>query len=171
MHPAPPMFEEIKAGFYPDFERGWRRAELAGRAVMLLAVGATLAGLLGGGPVSLWTRKAGSGPLQVEYAPIVRFGTPTGFTVRAAVAAGQDRVAVTLPGDIVKRFGLQSVFPQPLEWAAGDGGSIRMLFPVQPGAREAVVQVGGMPAGGGPMRLSVRLGDGPALGWSQFALP
>jgi len=37
MHPAPPMFEEIKAGFYPDFERGWRRAELAGRVVMLLA--------------------------------------------------------------------------------------------------------------------------------------
>lgn len=171
MHPSPPMLEEIKAGFYPDFERGWRRAELIGRAVMLLAVGATLAGLLGGGPVSLWTRRVQSGPLLVEYSPVVRFGTPTGFTVRAAVAAGLDRVAFTLPADIVKRYGLQSVFPQPLEWATGDGGSIRMLLPVQPGAQEAVVQVGGMPAGAGRMRLSARLGDGPALAWSQFVLP
>jgi hypothetical protein len=164
------MPEGIKAGFYPDFEWGWRRAELVGRAVMLLVVGATLAGLLGGGPVSLRTRKAESGPLQIECSPIVRFGTPTGFTVRAA-ATGQDRVAITFPTDIVKRYGLQSVFPQPLEWATSDGGSIRMLFSVQPGAQGAVVQVGGMPAGGGPMRLSAQLGDGPALAWSQFVLP
>lgn len=83
MHPSPPMPDEIKAGFYPNFERGWSRAELVGRAVMLVVVGATLAGLLGGGPVSLWTRKAVSGPLEVEYAPVVRFGTPTSLTLRA----------------------------------------------------------------------------------------
>ncbi len=171
MHPSPPMPEEIKAGFYPEFERGWRRAELIGRAFMLLVVGATLAGLLGGGPVSLWTRRVQSGPLQVEYSPVVRFGTPTGFTVRAAPAMGQDKVAVTFPADIVKRYGLQSVFPQPLEWATADGGGIRTLFPVQPGAREAAVQVGGMPAGGGMLRLSARLDDGSAARWSQVVLP
>lgn len=121
--------------------------------------------------MSLWTRKAESGPLQVEYSPIVRFGTPTGFTVRAAVAAGQDQVAITFPADIVKRYGLQTVFPQPLEWATSRDGDIRMLFPMQPGAQGAMVQVGGMPAGGGPMRLSAQLGDGPALIWSQFVLP
>ena len=42
MRPSPPMPEEAKAGFYPEFERGWRKAELAGRAVMLLVVGATM---------------------------------------------------------------------------------------------------------------------------------
>ncbi len=171
MHPSPPMPDEIKAGFYPDFERGWRKAELVGRTVMLLAVGATLAGLLGGGPVSLWTQKAGAGPLEVEYSPVVRFGTPTGLTIRVAATPGQERVAVTLPGDIVKKYGLQSVFPQPLEWAANEGGGIRMLFPVQPGAHEAAIQVGGMPVGGGRMHLSARLGDGPAVGWSQLVLP
>jgi len=171
MHPSPPMPDEIKAGFYPDFERGWRKAELVGRTVMLLAVGATLVGALGGGPVSIWTRRAKAGALEVEYSPVVRFGTPTGLTIRVAATPGQERVAVTLPGDIVKRYGLQSVFPQPLEWAAGEGGGICMLFPVQPGAHEAVVQVGGMPAGGGRMHLSAQLGDGLSVGWSQFVLP
>ncbi len=171
MHPSPPMPEEIKAGFYPEFELSWRKAELVGRAVMLLVVGATLAGLLGGGPVSLWTRKAEAGPLQVEYSPVVRFGTPTGLTIRAATRPGQDRVAITLPASIVRRYGLQSVFPQPVEWATGGDGGIRMLFPVQPGAQGAVVQVGGMPAGGGLMRLSARPDDGPAVSWSQLVLP
>ena len=170
MHPSPPMPEETKAGFYPDFEKGWHRAELVGRAVMLLAVGATLAGLLGGGPVSLWTRKVKTGDLEVEHAPVVRFGTPTGLTIRATAAPGQDKVAITVPASIVESYGLQSVFPQPLEWMAGER-DIRMVFPVQPGAHGATIQVGGMPAGSGLMRLSARLNDGPALRWSQTVLP
>lgn len=101
---------------------------------------------------------------------MVRFGTPTGLTIRVATTPGQERMAVTLPGDIVKKYGLQSVFPQPLEWEAGESG-IRMVFPVQPGAHEAVIQVGGMPAGGGLMHLSAQLDDSPAVGWSQLVLP
>lgn len=171
MPPAPPMPEEIKAGFYPDFERGWRRTELIGRSVMLLAVAASLAGLLGGGPVSLWTRTAAAGSLRVQYAPVVRFGTPTGLTIRAAPAPGQDRAAIVFPPDIAKGYGLQTIFPQPLESAGSERGDIRMLFPVAPGAREVVVQVGGMPAGGGLLRLSARLDDGSAVRWSQVVLP
>ena len=171
MHPSPPMPEEIKAGFYPEFEQRWRRAELVGRDLMLVVVGATLGGLLGGGPVSLWTRKATSGPLEVEYAPVVRFGTPTGLTLRAAVSAGQDRVAVTLPGSIVQRYGLQSIYPQPIESQAGPDHSMRLVFPVQPDAQMAVIQVGGMPAGGGLMRLSARLDGGARAAWSQLVLP
>ena len=55
MHPSPPLPEEISTGFYPGFEPGWRKAELAGRTVMQLVVCATLAGLLSGRPVSIWT--------------------------------------------------------------------------------------------------------------------
>jgi len=170
MRPSPPMPEEAKAGFYPDFERGWHKAELVGSAVMLLVVGATLAGLLGGGPVSLWTRKAKAGGLEIEHSPVVRFGTPTGLTIRATAPPGQDKVAITLPTSIVRGYGLQSVFPQPLEWRAGEH-DIRMVFPVQPGAHEATIQVGGMPSGSGLIRLSARLNDGPALRWSQVVLP
>lgn len=170
MHPSPPMPDEIKAGFYPNFESSWRKAELVGRAVMLLAVCATLAGLLGGGPVSIWTRHAKAGALEVEYAPVVRFGTPTGLTLLATPAPGQDRVAVTLPTSIVEKYGLQTVFPQPLEWGAGMAG-IRMVFAVLPGAPAVMIQVGGMPSGGGVLRLSAHLDDGPIAQWSQLVLP
>ena len=172
MHPSPPMPEEIKAGFYPEFERGWRRAELVGRAIMLLAVAATLGGFLGGGPRSLWTRHASAGPLRIEYAPVVRFGTPTGVTIRAAAEQDRDKVAITLPASIVQEYGLQTVFPQPAEWKTGDHGDIRMTFPVRPGAREAVAQIGGMPAVEGLLRFWARLGDdGPTARWAQVVLP
>lgn len=172
MHPSPPMPEEIKAGFYPKFERGWRKAELIGRALMLLTVVVTLGGFLGGGPRSLWTRQASAGPLRTDYAPVIRFGTPTGITIRAAVQQGQDKVAITLPRSIVQEYGLQSVFPQPAEWKTSDHGDIQMLLPVQPGAHEAVAQIGGMPAVEGPLRLWARLGDdGPTVRWSQIVLP
>ncbi len=170
MHPSPPMPDEIKAGFYPTFEHGWRKAELAGRTIMLLAICATLVGLLGGGPVSIWTRHAKAGALEVEYSPVIRFGTPTGLSLRAAAAPGQNRIAVTLPGSLVKGYGLQTVFPQPLEWGASEAG-IRMVFAVPPGASTTMIQIGGMPSGGGLLRLSAQLDDDSVAQWSQLVLP
>lgn len=41
---------------------------------MLLAIGVTLAGLPGGGPVSLWTPHAKAGALDAGYSPVIRFG-------------------------------------------------------------------------------------------------
>lgn len=171
MRSTPRMPEQIKAGFYPGFERAWRRAEIAGRFVMLAVVAATVAGLLGGGPVNFWTRTVVAGSVQVEYSPVVRFGTPAGLTVHVAADQAQDRVAVSFPAAIVKRYALQTVFPQPLQWTANGAGDVRMVFSVTPGAHEAVVQVGGMPAGGGLMRLSAWAdGQAPAT-WSQLVLP
>ncbi len=137
---------------------------------MLLVVVATLGGLLGGGPATLWTWRVASGPLEVEYAPVVRFGTPAGLVLHAAAAPGADSVAVTLPARIVKRYGMQGVVPAPLSSAAGRD-ELRMVFPVQAGAREVTIQVGGMPAASGLMRLWARLDDGPAARWTQVVLP
>lgn len=171
MRPSPPMPEEIKAGFYPDFERAWRRAEIIGRFVMLAVVIASVAGLLGGGPVNFWTRTASAGSVQVKYSPVVRFGTPAGLTVHVAAEPGQDRVAVSFPASIVKRYALQTVFPQPVEWTANVAGDVRMVFPVTPGEHGAVVQVGGMPAGGGLMQLSAWADGQRPASWFQLVLP
>ena len=67
MRDSPPMAEELRNGFYPDFETGWRRAEIVGRVAMLLVVAATLAGLLGGGPATLWTSQVAAGALRVAF--------------------------------------------------------------------------------------------------------
>ncbi|WP_129218534.1 hypothetical protein [Lichenibacterium ramalinae] len=171
MRDSPPMSDELRNGFYPDFESGWRRAEVVGRIAMLLVVAATLAGLLGGGPATLWTSHVAAGALRVEFPPVIRFGTPTGLTLHVDPRSDQTAVAIAMPAALVKRFGLQSVTPRPLAWSAGPDGEVRMTFGVLPGLKDLVVEVGGMPIGSGSLELSARLDDAPALSWSQAILP
>lgn len=167
------MAEELDRGFYPDFERKWRIGAWTMRGVMAAIIVATMVGLLGGGPVSLLTLKAGNGPMTVEYAPIIRFGTPTGLVIDADVSEGQTEVVVTLQKSLVGKYGLQSVIPQPKEWRTGTAGDVELVLAVQPGAKRAVIRLGGMPAGAGPLAMWARLGgeDGALVRWSQFVLP
>ncbi|RZK84641.1 MAG: hypothetical protein EOO66_23330, partial [Methylobacterium sp.] len=152
------MADELDQGFYPAFERKWRIGAWTMRALMAAIIVATMVGLLGGGPVSLLTLKVKNGPVTVEYAPIVRFGTPTGLVIDADVAEGQSEVVVTLQKSLVEKYGLQSVIPQPKEWRTGTAGDVELVLAVQPGAKRAVVRLGGMPAGAGPMGMWARLG-------------
>lgn len=171
MHDDPPMSEELANGFYPDFERGWRIAELVGRGAMLVVVAATLAGLLGGGPARLWTSHAAAGALRVEYPPVIRFGTPTGITLHVTPRSGQAMATVAMPAALVGRYGLQTVTPRPVAWSAGPDGEVRMTFAVAPGLRDLQVEVAGMPVGSGIVDLSASLDGDAALPWSQVILP
>ena len=167
------MADELARGFYPEFERRWRLGAWTVRALMAVTIVATMVGLLGGGPVSLLTFKVNNGPITVEYAPIVRFGTPTGLVIDADVSDGQSEVVVTLQKSLVEQYGLQSVFPQPKEWRTGTAGDVELVLAVQPGAKRAVIRLGGMPAGAGPIGMWAKLGgeDGTEVRWSQFVLP
>ena len=171
MRDSPPMAEELRNGFYPDFETGWRRAEIVGRVAMLLVVAATLAGLLGGGPATLWTSQVAAGALRVAFPPVFRFGTPTGITLHVAPRSDQTAVEIAMPAALVKRFGLQGVTPQPRAWGAGRDGEVRMTFGVLPGLKDLVIEVSGMPIGSGGLNLSAQLDGEPALSWSQVILP
>ena len=148
--------EELAARFYPRFEGGWRVAEVVGRTLMLVAVVATLFGLLGGGPVYLWTRTVSAAGVSVTYQPVARFGTPSGLDVTIPVAPGAKEVAVTLPDAIAGGFDLQSVTPRPTRWKPGDG-AMRLAFTPMPDADKMVVHLGGMPPSEGWLTLSARL--------------
>lgn len=170
MRDDPPMSVELATRFYPRFEAGWRSAEVIGRTVMLVVIVATLLGLLGGGPVYLWTRTVSVGGLAVTYQPVARFGTPSGLDMKIPVSPGAKDVAVTLPDAIAGGFDLQSVTPRPTRWQPGDG-EMRLTFTPMAGADKMVVHLGGMPPSEGWLTLSARLdGQGP-LTWSQFILP
>lgn len=171
MRGSPPMSEELRNGFYPAFEAGWRRAEIVGRVAMLLVVAATLAGLLGGGPATLWTAHVAAGALRVAYPPVIRFGTPTGITLHVAPRSDEATVEVAMPAALVKRFGLQGVTPRPLAWEAGRDGEVRMTFGVRPGLKDLVAEVSGMPVVSGSLDLSAQLAGEPPLSWSQVILP
>ena len=167
------MADELDRGFYPEFERRWRLGAWSVRVLMGLIIVATMVGLLGGGPVSLLTLKATNGPITVEYAPIIRFGTPTGLVIDADVSDGKSEVVVTLQKSLVERYGLQSVLPQPKEWRTGTAGDVELVLAVQPGAKRAIIRLGGVPAGAGPIGMWAKLGgeDGTEVRWSQFVLP
>ena len=170
MQDDPPMEEELAGRFYRPFEARWRTAEVVGRSVMSAVIAAALAGLLGGGPVNIWTRTVSAGGLRVSYQPVARFGTPSGLDVTLPVAAGAKEVAVTLPDVIAGGFDLQSVTPQPIRWEPG-AGSMRLAFVPKAGADLMVVHLGGMPPSAGRLALSAQLDGQPPLAWSQFVLP
>lgn len=170
MHDDPPMTDELAARFYPRFEARWRLAETTGRAVMFAIIVATLFGLLGGGPVYLWTRTVSAGGVSVTYQPVARFGTPSGLDLTIPVQAGAKEVAVTLPDAIAGGFDLQSVTPQPIRWEPGDG-AMRLVFAPNSGAARMIVHLGGMPPSEGWLTLSVQLDGKAPLRWSQFILP
>ena len=62
-----------------------------GRALMLVVIAVTLFGLLGGGPVYLWTRTVSAEGLNITYQPVARFGTPSGLDVTIPVPTGARR--------------------------------------------------------------------------------
>lgn len=170
IHDDPPMPEEIAAGFYPRFEDGWRRAEVAGRIAMAVFVVACALGLLGQGAFSEREAANADRSIVLRYEPIVRTGAPTTVELDTRVPPGGDRVAVTMAKELVDLFGLERITPQPSRWEAGEAG-IRLEFPVLPGAGRVFVRFSGSPAFHGAARLWARLDAGETLSWSQFAVP
>ena len=170
IHRDPPMPDEIAAGFYPRFEDGWRKAEVVGRAVMLLFVLACVLGLLGQGPLSQRSAANPDRSIVMRYEPVVRYGAPTAIVLDTRVPPGGDRVAVTMSKDLVDLFGLERITPQPSRWEAGDEG-IRLEFPVLPGAERVFVRFSGSPSFRGGASLWAKLDAGEALSWSQYAVP
>ena len=170
IHDDPPMREEIAAGFYPGFENRWRRAELAGRWLMLAFVVVCALGLLGRGPLSEHTRSNRDGSIVIHYEPVARFGAPTIVRLDTRVPPGGDQVAVTIAKELVDLFGLESITPRPQTWQVA-GGNIRLVFPVIKGETHAVIRFTGSPSFRGAVDLTARLDEGETLSWSQFAVP
>ena len=170
MKQDPPMPEEIRNDFYPDFENGWHRTELAGRTVMVIFLIICLLGYLGNGYWGHQIRRSADGLLRVEYEPVVRFATPAHFTLHASLLPGQSALAITLPTELSKSFGLQQVTPRPSVWLAGSDG-FQLTFPVRSEQREAAIQVDGIPNTTGFAPFSVKDGKGESLSWSQFVAP
>ena len=170
IHDDPPMPEEIAKGFYPALEDGWRRAELAGRFVMLAFVLVCALGLLGHGPFSERELANSDGSISIKYEPVVRFGAPTIIRFDTKVPPGGDKVAVTIAKDLVDQFGLESITPRPATWEVA-GGGIRLVFPVQGRESRALIRFTGSPAFRGGVNLTAKLDAGETLSWSQYAVP
>lgn len=106
---------QAEVGANPDFERRWWRVQQGVWVVLGLFVLATLAGLLGRGPLSHATADAPGGEVGVEYERFGRRAAPLVTKVhvgRGLLRAGQ--VRVTCNGPFADGLRLQTVTPAPL---------------------------------------------------------
>jgi hypothetical protein len=167
---ADPVNDELEVGFNQGFETGWHRAELIGRAVIVLVVAAGLAGLLGRGPFSHQSARTPDGLLSVDFEPVARFNTPTQVTLHVRPITGQDSVRLELSSTLVEPLGLQSIQPRPL-WESARGGDVIARLAVPPDVPELFVRLHLLPAVAGIEAITARLDAGPRLRWSQFIVP
>ena len=84
-------------------------------------------------------------------------------------AAAADEQQVGLSSRFVEPFGLSQILPRPLgEVPHGGGLMLKFFTPADP--RDAEIPFKVSPSSVGPVHLSVRLGDGESLHWTQFVL-
>lgn len=161
--------DEFEVGFNSRFERRWYRAELAGRVVMLLVVGAALCGLLGNGPFSHRTQMATDGSIAVDYEPVARHSTSTQITVHLHPPAGAATVDLLLSHRFVEPMGLLRTEPRAIREQT-DGGGLRLTFGVAPGESQ-LVRIIAEPNQVGDIALTAQMAGGDQVAWSQFILP
>ena len=170
MQGADKVNDELEVGFNEAFEKRWFRAEQIGRVVMVVFVAASLAGLLGRGPYSHQTEKSDDLSLAVDFEPVARSQTGTQVTFHLKNATDQPALTLFIGEKLVEPMGLGRILPQPIKTQAVRGGLL-LTIAVPPDTADARVRLMLMPVDIGEENLVARLGDHPALHWTQVVVP
>jgi hypothetical protein len=170
MQGADRVNEELEVGFDQRFERQWRRAEQAGRWVMVLFVVAGLAGFLGRGPFSHRTAASPGTGIAVDFEPIARAQAATQVTFKLDNTSPEDTVDLFVGTNVVEPMGLQKVEPQPVRTQVVDGGMV-MTIGMPPGTKDAKVRLMLEPTALGANELVVQRTGFATQRWTQFVLP
>jgi hypothetical protein len=154
----------------PEFQRREWTVQRVGWALMLLVVGAGMAGAFGRGPLS--SRSAGGVGFRLEYERLLRHRTPSTLELRveqgAAVPDGTLRVWIS--GEYLQTMEVERILPEPegvQVVADGFVYSFRTGIP----DRGVTVFIDITPEGYGSEEGRIRLGDGPPLHFAQFVFP
>jgi hypothetical protein len=161
---------EFEVGFNQTFESRWYFAELAGRAVMILVVGAAALGFLGRGPFSHASRRSSSGTMAIDYEPIARHGTSTSITVHVQQARNTPYpIRLLVNQQMIELMGYQHAVPLPDRSMLSDTG-VWLSFEEEAGQHDVLVRLEISPNAVGlvPMHLS----DGSdRIDWPMLVVP
>jgi hypothetical protein len=161
---------EFEVGFDQAFELRWYFAELAGRAVMFIVVGAAAFGLLGRGPFSHASQRSTGGTMIIDYEPIARHGTSTSITVH--VQPDRDTpypFRLLVNQQMIEPMGYQRTVPLPSQSILGDAG-VWLSFEREARQHDVLIRFEVVPDAVGlvPMHLS----DGTdQVDWSMLVVP
>lgn len=146
----------------------WRIQRL-GYALLLALVIAGACGLFSKGFLSDRTLASPGGGVQVEYERFARQQSDVAMTIRLhAPRASQYRV--TLSGDGVDNFQLQSVQPQPLR-AESDAHALTLWYQTDTLNHDVTLWLGGQPQSPGQYHFTVSDGEGTQVQFTQWVYP
>lgn len=161
---------EFEVGFDEEFENRWYRAELAGRAVMVLFATGALIGLLGRGPLSHRRAYAPGGGLSADYEPVARHGTPTTVTLHVTNDTPLPRpITISIGQSMIEPMGLTRSIPAADSSTVSKDG-LNLRFVVQPNQPDALIRLDLLPNALGPVSLRADDGDRQVT-WSAFVAP
>ncbi|MFD1801522.1 hypothetical protein ACFSFZ_04815 [Mixta tenebrionis] len=170
---APFQQDEGRNRRYPVQEHmRWQRIEWRiqqiGYAVLIAIVTGGACGLFSKGFLSDRRAVAPQGDLQVEYERFARQQSDAAMTIRLRPPhSGSYRL--TLSGDGVDNFQLQSIQPQPLRAESGEH-SLTLWYQASNTAR-ASIWLGGQPQSPGRYRFNVADSSGAQLQFTQWVYP
>ena len=155
------------SGVTPREERFHR----IGWLLLALLVLAALAGLLGPGPLSSRTARAGPA-LSVEYERFVRNHAPADLRIRVVPPPGEGVVRLHVNRAFLEATQLDNISPEPEAVEIGPAGHIYVLKAPRLGGRETVIlyhyQADG-PFADIPARVGIE--GGPQVRFDQFVYP
>lgn len=166
--------DEAQSRHYPVEEnmrwqrREWRIQQL-GYALLLAIVVGGACGLFSKGFLSDRTRVSPQGSLEVKYERFARQQSDMAMTIR--LHALRDRLySITLSGDGVDNFQLQSIQPQPLR-AESSEHSLTLWYKTQNINRGASIWLGGQPQSPGKYAFTVSDSSGAQVDFTQWVYP
>ena len=170
MQGADRINDELEVGYDEGFETRWLRAEQIGRVVMVLFVGAGLAGLLGRGPFSHRTEQTAESALTVDFEPIARSQAPTQVTFHIDNPTDAPTLDLLIGTNSVEPMGLQRIMPEPAATKAVTDGLVLTLA-IPPGTKNTEIRLMMQPSSLGPNQLVARLEGHAPIRWTQFVMP
>jgi hypothetical protein len=152
-----------------EFERSEWAVQRAGWVICALILAAGFIGLLGSGPLS--HVETSNGPLTLEYERFVRKLSPTVFHFRIDSSAAVDqKVGIWLDQDLVDKFDIAQIIPDPVDTEAGDGRVV-YYFGVAEADPLSEITFDVQPSEPGMMRSQLGLVDGPEIDVDQLIYP
>jgi hypothetical protein len=148
---------------------GWMIFEKVAWTIMTLMLTAGLAGMLGRGPLSKGTARAGS-DMEVRYERIARNKTPAVVEVKLnGVPASGKTVRVRLEGDLFARGHISRIVPQPKAWKPVRNGAELEFASL--GSIPAAIGIVQEPASPGHLWNRITVEGGSSVTFNQIVLP
>ena len=153
------------------FQRRQWRVERFGWAVMVVVIGAAIAGVFGGGGLIAHTTASDSArSTEVQYARFARYASPTTLDVNVAASASGRPIRVRVSDRYLSAMKVRAITPPPTSTAIADRQHVFVFERTAPSA-SAAIRFELEPAEIGRHHGSITVDEAAPMFFTQFIYP